>query len=544
MATTAEVLVGFLANAGVGRIFGVTGEGSNLDMIEAARVRRLQFVAARSAASAAFMAATDGDLAARPGILVTSQGSSTASAVVGVAHAHLDRLPLIVLAGAAPRAARRTGFNSEIDFHDMFQGITKERAVIAAARAERLIAWAWEKAVSLPAGPVHMELPSDQSSGRARTRSIAKTGVRPDAPSPSAIRKLAKILARGGRAAIVAGLGCRDAAVAARLRELVDHLGAPTLATPRAKGALPEDHPLAAGVFSGGRLEEEFLGRADSVLTVGLDSTEIAPQVWKPVPSLLSMAEYRTAGWPAAAEAVGALPEGLVMLREALPPAGEWSSAAWAGRGETFRERVRSLVADACRSRTGGGVAPHRVVEIAREAFPRPTIATVDSGAHALVVNAIWEAYEPKAFLCSSRSCGAGYALPAAIAAKLAAPDRHVLAFMGDSGFLLNLPELSTAVRLDLPLVLIVFVDDSASLSRVAQEQKRYAPLEVSLGAMDIPKVAEGLGALGTTVDSEEGLRAALSDTLATTRPAIVAVRVNPHGYRRMVELLRGKGKP
>jgi acetolactate synthase-1/2/3 large subunit len=390
---------------------------------------------------------------------------------------------------------------------------------------------------------VHLDLPEDEAMSPARRRALATVGVRREEPSPSAIRKIARLLTRSGRAVVVAGLGCRDTAVATPLRELVDHLGAPTLTTPRAKGVIPEDHPLAAGVFSGGRLEEELLGRADSVLAIGLDSTEVLPRAWKAGPAVLSMAEYRTSAWPleATAEAIGDLATGLVLLREDLPPAGEWSLAAWARRGETFRGRARSLLADACRLRGGDGLAPHRVVEIAREVFPTPTLATVDSGAHALVVAAFWETYEPKGFLCSSGLGGAGYALPAAIAAKLAAPDRPVLAFMGDSGFLSNLPEVATASRLNTPLVIIVFVDDSLSLARVAQEQKRYAPLGVSLGAMDIPKVAEGLGALGTMVEDEEGLRLALSDSLNTTKPAIIATRVNPHGYRRMLEILRGK---
>jgi acetolactate synthase-1/2/3 large subunit len=183
------------------------------------------------------------------------------------------------------------------------------------------------------------------------------------------------------------------------------------------------------------------------------------------------------------------------------------------------------------------------VVEIAREVFPRPTLATVDTGAHALAVAAFWETYEPKGFLCSANLDGAGYALPAAVAAKLATPDRPVLAFMGDNGFLLNLPEMATVSRLDIPIVAVVFVDESMSFARVAQEQKRYAPLGVSLSAMDIPKVAEGFGALGTMVEDEEGLRAALSDAVNTTKPATIAVRVNPHGYRRMLEILRGKSE-
>jgi acetolactate synthase-1/2/3 large subunit len=344
----------------------------------------------------------------------------------------------------------------------------------------------------------------------------------------------------------VAGLGCRDTGVARALRELVEHLGAPTLTTRRAKGVIPEDHPLSAGVFFGGPLDDELLGRSDCVLAIGLDPAELAPRAWKASPPVLSMAEYRITPSPfeAVAESVGALSKGLDLLRESLPPAGEWSFAAWAKRGGAFKGRARALLAESSRVSAGQGIAPHRVVEIAREVFPRPTLATADAGAHALAVTALWETYEPKAFLCSSGLAEAGYALPAAIAAKLGAPERPVVAFMGDTGFLLSVPEVATAARLDLPLAIVVFVDETMSLARVAQEQKRYQPIGSSLSAMDIPKLAEGLGALGTTVEDEDGLRSALSDAVATTRPAIIAVRVNPHGYRKMVEALHGKTEP
>ena len=231
------------------------------------------------------------------------------------------------------------------------------------------------------------------------------------------------------------------------------------------------------------------------------------------------------------------------MLREGLTPAGEWSLASWAKLGEAFRARTRSLLVEAVAPRGLHGLAPHRVVEIAREVFPRQTIATVDTGAHALAVSAFWETYEPKTYLCSGGLAGAGYAIPAAIAAKLVAQERPVLAFSGEGGLLLSLPEIATASGLGLKIVVVVFVDESLSLVRVAQEQKRYAPVGVSLPQLDIPKIVDGLGALGTTVEDEEGLRSALSDALEAPRPAVIAVRVNPHGYRRMLEVLRGKAQ-
>jgi len=545
MATTADVVMEYLAHAGIRRIYGVPGEGTCLDLIEAARTRQMQFIVTQQAGAASIMAATDGDLTGRPGVAVTALGSAASGAVVGVGHAYLDRLPLIVLSGSPSRASRRLGSRRNIENRLIFRWVTKESGTITRARAERMIDWAWEEATAIPPGPIHLDLAADEAASPARRRALVAAGVRPKEPSPSAIRKIARLLTRSGRAVIVAGLGCRSIEVATALRELVEHLGAPTLTTPRAKGVIPEDHPLSAGVFSGGRLEEELLGRADCLLVVGLDQGELTPRPWKGGPPVLSLAEYHLAPCPfePAAEAVGALTTGLLLLRENLPPAGEWNFAAWAKRGETFRDRARSLLADACRARRGHGLAPHRVVEIARQVFTKPTLVAADTGAHALAVTAFWEAYEPKSFLCSPGLVGAGYALPAAIAAKLAAPDRPVLAFMGDNGFLLNLPEMATATRLNVPLAIVVFVDECLSLARVAQEQKRYAPLGISLSAMDIPKMAEGLGALGTVVEDEDGLRLALSDALNTTKPAIIAARVNPHGYRQMLEILRGKGE-
>lgn len=543
MATTAEVVVGFLASSGVRRIYGVPGEGSSLDLIEAVRARRMHFVAVQQAGAATIMAATDGDLTGRPGVCITGVGSGSAGAVPGVRHAYVDRLPLILISGCPGRTGQRLGWRQRVENTHIFQPVTKESATITRARAERLIAWAWEEATDAPPGPIHLDLPADEAVGAARRRALVAGRRRRDAPSPSGIRKIARHLTRSGRAVIVAGLGCRDPRVADALREFVEHLGAPTLTTPRAKGVVPEDHPLAAGVFFGGHLDEDLLVRADCVLAIGLDPDEAPSRVRRFGSTFLSITEYRKTPNPfdPAAEAIGDLVDGLAILRENLPPAGEWNLAAWSRRGVTFRNRTRNLLADACRTRGGSGLAPNRVVEIAREVFPKTTLATTGTGAHALAVAAFWETYEPKSFLCSANLGGAGYALPAAIAAKLEAPNRPVLAFMGDNGFLLNLPEVATASRLESSLVMVVFVDNALSLPRVAQEQKRYAPLGVALGSMDIPKMAEGLGALGTTVEDEEGLHMALSDALHTTRPAIIAARVNPQGYRRMLETIRGK---
>jgi acetolactate synthase-1/2/3 large subunit len=342
---------------------------------------------------------------------------------------------------------------------------------------------------------------------------------------------------------VIAGLECRGPRVARALQDLVEHLGSPLLTTPRAKGVVPDDHPLAAGTFIGGRLDEELLARADGVLAVGLDPVELLSRPWRADLPVATLGGIRPGPRPfeAASEAAGEITVGLEALRGALPPGGGWRLADWAARAAGFRAEVRARLADAGMGRSRSGVAPHRVVEIARAACPREAIVTVDTGAHAPVVASFWESFHPKTFLCSSGLGLTGFALPAAIGVKLAAPDRPVLAFVGDAGFLRSLGELAHAAWQRIPFVGIVFLDGSASASRVLQEQRRFAPIGTTLGNLDVARLTEGFGGFGTEVEDEEGLQAALKDALAATQPAVIAVRVRATGYRRMLELLYGR---
>jgi len=543
MATTAEAIAGFLAGLGVCRIYGVPAGDSTLEIIETCRQREIEFLLTHEETSAALMAATEGDLLGRPGICLTGFGLGVAGAAAGLAHAYLDRTPLLLLSGCPSRRRRHLALGEALDGSRLVEGVVKGGATMTAPRAERLLHWAWGKALAVPRGPVHLEIPADEAS-----RPTRRSGHRPDRDrlprlSRSAIRAVARMLTPRRRVVVLAGLGCRGARPARALQDLVEHLGSPVLTTHRAKGVIPEDHPLVAGSFAGGRLERSLLSKADGILAVGLDSAEVAWRPWGDSVPVAVLTEYHTSPEPygASAEVIADLPGALGALRETLPPGGGWDLAAWAGQGGSFKSRARALLAEASNGRGERWVPPHRVVEVARSVFPRQTVAAVDSGAHALAVAAFWDSYEPKGYLCSSRMAASGYALSAAVAAKLALPDRPVLAFMGDAGFLRSLADLATAAWRKVPVVAIVFADAVLSLSRIHQEQRRFAPTGVALGPMDIPKLAESVGALGTEVQDEEGFRSALKDALDTSLPAVIAVRVRPSGYRRMLEILQGK---
>ena len=544
LVTAAEAIAGFLAEIGIRWIYGVPGGDSTLDVIEACRQRRIEFLLTHHESSAVLMAATEGDLLDRPGICLASSGPGVARAGAGLAHAYLDRTPMLLLSGCPSRRTLRLAPREILDHSRLIADMVKGTATITASRVDRLLHWAWAKASAIPRGPVHLEIPANEACRPSRRPRYYPDRDRLAGPSLSAIRTAARLLTSRRRVVVLAGLGCRRLEAAHALQDLVEHLGAPLLTTYRAKGVIPEDHPLGAGIFAGGRLERELLSKADGILAVGLDPSEALWRPWRGSMPVIVVGEHASNARPyeASSEVIADLPSAMIALREALPPGGGWDLAAWAGQGGNFKARSRGRLAEASCGRGQKWIPPHRVAEIAREVFPRQAIAAIDSGAHALAVTAFWDSYEPKGCLCSSNLAAPGYALPAAIAAKLSLPDRPVLAFLGNGGFVRSIADLTTAVWRGIPLTVVVFSDASLSLSRIQQERRRYAPTGVSLGTMEIPKLVESLGGFGTEVEDEEGLRSALKESLGRSLPAVITVRIRPTGYRRMLEILRGKG--
>jgi len=528
---TAERVIALLADSGIQRIYGWAGEGSCLDLIEAARARDIALVAPRQQASAVIMAGTEGDLLGRPGVCV-APGEPWAC-LAGLAHAASGRNPAIFLFSRSSRGIRA---ESEDRFEQALRAIAKGGAEVATPRTERLVQWAWKKANLPPKGPVYLGISPERSSRLARGAAPPLASETPASPSPGGIRRIARLLAGAGRAVVLAGMGCRDPLAAAALLELTEHLGAPVFTTRRAKGAFPEDHALSAGVFLGSRWEQQLLARADCVLTVGLDPTGVIPERWRSDLPVFSIQEYGgRSPYRARAEIWGNIAQALDRLRQELPPSGEWRLAEWAQRAARFKERSRALLANGTRN----GLGPDRVVAMARSVFPRHTLACVDSGAHALAVAAFWEAYDPKGYLAPVEG-GTGSALPAAIAAKLTLPDRPVIAFVGERGLFASLGDLATAGELGLPIVAVVFLDEPLSNVPALQEQRYYAPVGGAAGPILLVGLAEQLGVLGIQVDTEAELQQALQDAVAAPRPAVIGVRINPHGYRRVFEALAG----
>jgi acetolactate synthase-1/2/3 large subunit len=307
------------------------------------------------------------------------------------------------------------------------------------------------------------------------------------------------------------------------------------MTTTKAKGVIPEDHPLKAGALIGGLIERELVSQADLIIAVGLDGVELQPKPWPYAAPVLAVSSV-----PSTDALVPANPELVGNLRALLDSLAEFAPAG-SGWGEAAAREYRQQLNDALEvpSSGQGGLAPARLVEIARDVLPRETVASCDAGASRLLVVQKWQAYGPREFLTSNGLATMGYAIPGGMAARLAYPDRPVVCFTGDGGFLMAIAELHTAVREKLPIVVVVFDDQEIGLIRVKQEIKGLQPYGIGLGGIDWEKIAQGVGADGIAVESEAALADALGAAVRAERPVVIGARVDRSGYVAQFNALR-----
>jgi acetolactate synthase-1/2/3 large subunit len=291
---------------------------------------------------------------------------------------------------------------------------------------------------------------------------------------------------------LVVGLECRGGDVAKWLRPLAETLPAPVLVTPRARGVLPDPHPLSLGsVSEGGAL----LAQADLVVTVGVDVSESVPQTWPPAAAVLHLGVTPSAraDWMPADELIGDI---ALIIEELAPRLRGERRADW-DVAELDRLRRQVLAA----RRSDRGLA--RVVAMARDMAPARTIAAADGGVCAAAVLAAWQAVSPSELLVPDERRGAVFALPAALAARLERPTCRTLAFTDTAGFAQADGVLDAVARLKAPVV------------AVALGPATGAPLPVPgrLGLAVVPALTEA------------ALARALSGALAGSGPSLIDAR-------------------
>ncbi len=539
--TGAEAVVEALAAAGVARIYGVPGGGSSLDLIAAAAARGISFVLARQETAAVIMAATEAELSGRPGAALVTRGPGVGNAANGMAHAALDRAPVLLIADALGEAERAYATHQWFDHAAMLAPVTKGAARVTAtghAAAGAITAGLLAAAMAAPRGPVLLELSGAAARAPSPALPLAGAAVA-GGPEPAALAAASRLLAEARRPVVIAGLEATDPGAATALRALVAALGCPALVTYKGKGVVPDADPRFAGVFTGGAAEAPLVGQADLILLAGADPVEFIAQPWRYAAPVLEVAAApRPLSYQAPAVALhGPIAPALAALAEGAAAA-SWETAEIAAAREAWRAALANAPTLGNR-----GLSPQMVVEIAQAACRRagrdPRIA-VDAGAHMFPATSFWQAERPGDLLISNGLATMGFALPAGIAAALHDPARGALAFTGDGGLLMALGELATAAALGVKLVVVVFNDAALSLIDIKTDGRALPAGALGWPEADCAGVMRALGGVGLSARDAAGYAAALDQALAAPGPVLVDVLVDPGSYPAQIKALRG----
>lgn len=533
--TAADAIVRAFAAAGTKRIYGVPGGGSSLDLIAAAKASGLDFVLARHETSAVIMAATDAELSGAPGVALCTRGPGVGNAANGMAHAALDRAPVVLLADGFAPAERAFATHQYFDHAAMLAPVTKAQLSVGQMAAGDAAAQAIAATLTAPRGAALIELSGSAAKQPAQVQASVSLPVLPT-PDAAAIAAARRVLAAAKRPVIVAGLEAVDAAP--ELRALVAALGCPALVTYKAKGVIPDADPHFAGIFTCGAAEGPVMDRADAIIMVGADPVEFIPKPWRwPVPVIEVATAPRALPYATPAAALsGAIAPALAALAEGAARS-TWDAAEIASLREGW---LRALANDPKR---GAGIGPQRLVEITQQAARKagfdPRVA-VDAGAHMFPATTFWQCERPGDLLISNGLATMGFALPAAIAAALHDPARGAIAFTGDGGLLMGLGELATAAVIGARVVVVAFNDATLSLIDIKKEKRDLPGGALGWPRADLAAAMRSMGGLGLTANTEAELAQAMEQACAATGPVLIDVAVDPSGYPAQIKALRG----
>jgi acetolactate synthase-1/2/3 large subunit len=546
MPGAAELFVNCLENEGVRYVFGIPGE-ETLDLNEALdHSSSVKFIPVRHEQGAAFMADAYGRLTGHAGVCLGTLGPGATNLVTGMADAYLDRAPLVALTGQTGLSEMHKESHQYIDVVRMMKPVTKWNTRVHDAE---IIPEAVRKAFAVAErekpGATHLELPADVM--ETPNVSGSPLPLRPAAmvePVAGELHRAAALLQAAERPVILAGNGVVRQNASAALRRFCAQTGMRVITTFMGKGVVDSDSEYA--LFTAGLAAQDyprgFMGQADLVLCVGYDLVEWSPEAWNPrrdrrVICVDTVSAEVDEHYVPDVELTGDLAHILTHLGNLIsdkPPA-RFQAPQY---GVLLRGALEGGSDD------GFPVKPQRVLRDLRNLMGPHDLLISDVGAHKLWISRLWPTHEPNTVLISNGAAAMGFAVPAAVAAKMVLPpDRRVVTISGDGGFLMNCQELETAKRLGLPIVNIVWTDSAYGVIELHQQRKFGHLAGTKFTNPDLVGLAESFGIAGMRVGAADEVTPIIQRALELDVPSVIEIpidyRENATFSRNLSELAR-----
>ncbi|GMG82122.1 thiamine pyrophosphate-binding protein [Paralimibaculum aggregatum] len=538
--TGGEAVYRVLADQGVGTVFGLLG-GSMLELYDAMhRGGAIRYVGARDERAAGHMADAHARITGGPGIVLGAQaGPGVVNLATAVAEAHLAYSPLVVIAGAISRRDLGKDTFQEIDQVALFAPICKRSVLVTEpARLAEMLRDAIRLAMSGRRGPVVLHVPRDIFAAQVSAPPPGPVRVaRAGPPAPADLDAIAGMLAGARAPVIVAGGGFKWSGGTAALRGLAEALEIPVVASTGHADVMPHGHPLFAGQGGprGNRVASRLTREADLLLVLGarlaFNSTFLSHDYVSAAARIVHVEiEAAAAGrhFPAelALQADARATAEALAARCARLPSDGWQ--AWRAG---FAEDMASLRAERAAEAADPALPmhPRRALAEIRAALPEDAIVTLDTGNACLQAADRLAHYRAPGLVTPLDFGLVGFGYAAALGAKAAAPERPVLAVIGDGGFGFTLAEITTAVAHGLGVVAVV-LDNGAWGAEKAYQQEFFGGrlLGAEIASPPYEEVARLCGALGFRAETPEALAEALRAALASGRPAVIHTRIDP----------------
>ena len=541
-----DLLVKCLEEEGIEYIFGVPGEENADFMISLEQSKKIRFILTRHEQGAAFMAEIYGRLTGNPAGALGTLGPGATNLITGVADSNMDRAPMLVLTGQGSTDRLHKESHQIMDVVSMFKPVTKwATTILKADTIPEIIRKAVRLARTEKPGAVHIELPEDIASSESKAKPMSPRRFRRSVPDSKIVDQAFDMLTNAKRPVIIAGNGCIRRRASKQLRLLCEKAGIGVISTFMAKGCVDMDADYClytVGLGSKDRVSK-VIDDADLVITLGFDMVEYHPQLWNPnSDNRILHADFLPAEIDAhyhpETELIGDLAHTLWMLNERVDEHGipdfDFSLQ---------RKCRKDMAADFAEHKddsTEGTIRPQKALWDARQVMGPHDILLSDVGAHKMWIARHYQCHEPNTCLIPNGFCSMGFALPGAIAAGIVHPDRRILAVAGDAGFLMNVQEMETAVRLGSNIVVMVWEDHAYGLIAWKQQTHFGHHTDLAFGNPDWKTLAQAFGWNGHYIDNSSDLARALDAAFDEQGPSLVVI---PIDYRENQLLTKKLGE-
>lgn len=538
--TASEAFVEQLVAEGVTLVPGIVGSAfmDALDLFTDAGIR---FLPVAHEQNAAHMADGYARVSGRPTAVTAQNGPGITNFVTAVAAAYWAHTPMVVVTPSAGSMGTGLGGFQETDQLPIFSKITKWQVQVN--RPERMTeltrrAFYLAKAEH---GPVQVDIPRDYFYGEAEYDVYPSLDVAPGAGDPEQVRRAAELLAGARNPVILAGGGVVQGNAVGDVRALAEYLTAPVACSYLHNDAFPAGHELAVGPlgYQGSKAAMKLISQADVVLALGtrINPFGTLPQhgldYWPADATIIQVdADHRTLGLTKKVQLgicgdAGATARTLLAglrERQADRPRRTDVVARIAEERDAWAEELAGMSA-----KTGSPISPRHALALLRDAMPSDAIVTTDIGNVCSVSNSYLHFEEPRHFLAAMTFGNCGYSYPTALGAKLAAPDKPVVAYVGDGAWGMSLAEVMTAVREDIPVVAVVWNNTqwgAEKKNQIDYYNDRF--VGTNLKNPSFAGVARSMGAEGITVDKDTDIQDALRSAIASNRPTVLEVMADP----------------